>query len=77
MSYDVEQVIVGGGVAAAGDAFWQPISIELNKMREASPLAQSMLSPNKIVLWEGEENPGIWGATILAQQAAGRIHPII
>lgn len=75
MSYDVQQVIVGGGVSAAGDAFWRPIETELQKMRQASALAQSMLSPDKIILFAGDENPGIWGATILAQQAAGDVHP--
>jgi len=77
MSYDVEQVVVGGGVAAAGDAFWQPIAAELAGMRRQSALAQSMLPQDKIYLLNGDENPGIWGATILARQAAGSVHPVI
>ena len=77
MCYDVEKVVVGGGVTAAGHLFWDPIVAELGKMRRASALAQSMLPADRIVLLDGDENPGIWGATILAQQAAGTVHPII
>lgn len=75
MSYDVERVTVGGGVAKAGAAFWQPIEAELSKLREQSTLASNMLPPQRIHLLETTENPGIWGAIILAYQAAGELSP--
>ena len=77
MSYDVQKIIVGGGVAAAGASFWQPIITELEAMREVSALAERLLSPHRFTLFSGNENPGIWGAIVLAQQAAGDVHPII
>lgn len=77
MSYDVERVVVGGGVAAAGAPFWQPILTELEAMRQASALAERLLSPGRFTLLGGNENPGIWGAIALAQQAAGYVHPIM
>lgn len=70
MSYDVERVVVGGGVASAGAAFWQPIETELSQLRKQSELANNMLPPQKIHLLETAENPGIWGATILAYEHA-------
>jgi glucokinase len=77
MTYDVERLVVGGGVSAAGSAFWLPITTELAHLREQSLLAHDMLSESKIVLFSGEENPGIWGAITLAEQVAGRIQPTI
>lgn len=77
MSYDVEQLIVGGGVTTAGPLFWEPVTAELSKIRQHSSLAQSMLPTGRIKPLEGDENPGIWGATILAQQVAGHVRPII
>ena len=76
MSYDVEQIILGGGVAGAGEPFWQPILSELSIMCEQSTLARTMLPQGKISLFSGTENPGIWGATFLAQQVTGRVHPV-
>ena len=75
MTYDVERVVVGGGVTAAGDAFWQPIADELSQLRRRSALAHDMLPQDKITLLNGDENPAIWGAIGLAQQAAGAVDP--
>lgn len=75
MSYDVERVVVSGGVASAGAAFWQPIETALSHLREQSTLANSMLPPQRTGLLETTENPGILGATILAYQSAGELSP--
>lgn len=70
MSYDVERCVVGGGVTSAGLTFWQPIERELSQLREQSTLANNMLPPQRIQLLDTVENPGIWGATILAHEHA-------
>ena len=62
MTHDVERVVVGGGVTQAGDLFWQPVLRSLDDLRRGSPLAQAMLSPEKIVLLPTTFNAGVHGA---------------
>ena len=45
MTYDVERVVLGGGVSHAGETFARPIQRELDRMRAASALAREQLSP--------------------------------
>lgn len=72
MTYDVERIILGGGVAAAGDAFWSPIATELQQIRRISSLAQQMLPEGRVTTLRHIEglpedfNPGVWGALSLA-----------
>ena len=40
MTYDVERVVLGGGVSHAGETFMLPIQRELDRMRAASALAR-------------------------------------
>jgi glucokinase len=79
MTYDVERIILGGGVAAAGDAFWSPIAAELQQLRRMSALAQKMLPEERVTTLchmrdtPGRDvprqfNPGVWGALALADQ---------
>ena len=67
MSYDVEKVVLGGGVASAGAAFLNPILQELSQLRAQSPLAASMYGAEKIMLLPEGFNAGTWGAILLAQ----------
>ena len=73
MSYDVEKVVLGGGVASAGTAFLNPILQELSQLRRQSPLAKQMLSAEKIMLLPKGFNAGVWGAILLAQSGDQQI----
>ena len=66
-AYDVERIVLGGGVARAGEAFWQPILRELDRQRQASPLASEMLASEMFHLLPADYDAGIWGAVALAQ----------
>lgn len=70
MTYDVERIVLGGGVAGAGAAFWSPVSAELDRLRKQSPLAHSLLPENRVALLPGDFNPGVRGALTLARKAA-------
>lgn len=69
MTYDVDKVLLGGGVSRAGDTFLQPILHELEQLKQNSPFAQEMLRADKIALIPAEYNAGVWGAIWMAQRA--------
>ncbi|MCP4363407.1 MAG: ROK family protein [Chloroflexi bacterium] len=69
MAYDVEKVVLGGGVANVGALFLDPILQTFARLRHQSPLAQAMLPNDKITLLPSGYNPGLWGAVHLAEQA--------
>ncbi|WP_420641121.1 ROK family protein [Candidatus Leptofilum sp.] len=71
MLYDVEKVVLGGGVSHNGAAFFQPILQELTLLRRQSRLADSVLREEKLYLLPANFNPGTWGAVQLARN--GRI----
>ncbi len=68
MTYDVDKVIVGGGVTAAGDAFLTPLFTGLAKLRQQSDLFDTMLSENKLCLLPQDYNAGTWGAVYLPDE---------
>ena len=67
MTYDVEQVVLGGGVTRAGTAFEQPLRRALAALRADSPLAAAMLPDEKIVVVPADFNAGVVGAVYLAE----------
>jgi len=69
MAYDVERVVLGGGVSHAGETFAQPIRRELDRMREASALAREQLTPDIVELLPPAADAGAWGAVIIAGAA--------
>jgi glucokinase len=69
MAYDVERVILGGGVSHAGEAFAQPIQRELDRMRAASALAREQLRPDIVELLPPGADAGAWGAVVIAAAA--------
>lgn len=73
MTYDVEKLVLGGGVTSAGTAFLEPIFQALARLRADSPLAQAMLPDAKLSLLPAGFNAGAWGAIALAQQKIGEI----
>jgi glucokinase len=67
MLYDVDKVILGGGVSGAGDAFLSPVFAALATLRAQSELFTTMLPENKIALLPNGYNAGTWGAVYLAK----------
>ncbi|HWP62470.1 MAG TPA: ROK family protein [Candidatus Binatia bacterium] len=65
MTYDVERIAIGGGVAAAGRPFFAPILAELERLRDASPLVRRALAPGGVELVPPEADAGPWGALAL------------
>jgi glucokinase len=70
MAFDVERVVLGGGVARAGGALLDPIERQLARRRAASPLAAEMVPADLLRLAPAGENAGCRGAIVLAQRAS-------
>ena len=66
MAYDVERVVLGGGVSHAGETFALPIGRELDRMRAASTLAREQLVPGIAELLPPGADAGAWGAVTIA-----------
>ena len=66
MAYDVDKVVLGGGVLNAGEAFLSPIYESLARMREQSGLAARMLAADKVIAAPREADVARWGAVLLA-----------
>ena len=66
MMYDVEKIVLGGGVTRSGSAFLSPILHELAHLRQQSALAAELLPDEKLHLIPPDYNPGVWGAVRLA-----------
>ena len=72
MTYDVERVVLGGGVSHAGETFVRPIRRELERMRASSALAREQLTDGIEELLPPGADAGAWGAvTIAAARHAG------
>ncbi|GJM40545.1 MAG: NagC family transcriptional regulator [Ardenticatenaceae bacterium] len=69
LTYDVEKIVLGGGVTRSGAKFLAPILQELTILRQQSTLAAEMLQAEKLYLVSHKHNPGEWGAVHLAAQA--------
>jgi glucokinase len=69
MAYDVDRVVLGGGVSHAGDTFVQPIYTELERLRADSPLAREQLPPGVVELLPAGADAGAWGAVSIARQS--------
>ena len=69
LAYDVERIVIGGGVSHAGEAFMAPIRRELDRYREASPLAAEILLPDLVQLLPAGADAGAWGAVTVARES--------
>lgn len=67
MAYDVDKVVLGGGVSHDGPAFLQPVLDELALLRAHSSLARRQLTEEKIALFPPDLNAGLLGAVALAK----------
>ncbi len=66
MTYDVDHVVVGGGVSHAGAAFAEPIHRELERLRAVSRQAGELLPADIVEVLPPEAEPGAWGAVAVA-----------
>lgn len=69
MTYDIERVVIGGGVSHAGAAFADPIHHELARLRAASPMAGELLPADIVEILPSEAEAGAWGAVAIARTA--------
>lgn len=69
MTYDVEKVVMGGGVTSAGTTLLDTVLGELAVMRSQSDLNRMMLPDSKLSLLPGDFSAGARGAIRMAQQA--------
>lgn len=69
LTYDVERIVLGGGVSHAGEPFMDPIRRELDRFRDASPLAREVLVPGLVELLPPGADAGAWGAVTVAREA--------
>lgn len=65
-AYDVESLVIGGGVSTAGPEFLKAIHQELTKQAALSRLTSHTVDPDRISLVEPEASPGPLGAAVLA-----------
>lgn len=66
MHYDIERVIIGGGVSRAGTAFLHPILQALEVYRCQSDFQREMIRPGMITLLDPTYDAGAWGGIALA-----------
>jgi glucokinase len=72
MAYDVDRVVLGGGVSHAGETFMAPIQRELDRLRAASPIAGELLPQGIVQALPVGADAGVLGAVAIAQQALQR-----
>jgi glucokinase len=57
-----DRVVIGGGVAAAGDVLFDPIRAELGRRVRTTDLAAVELVPAELGVWAGSIGAAIHGA---------------
>jgi glucokinase len=72
LAYDVERIVIGGGVSHAGDAFIAPVRRELDRYRAESPLAAEILRPDLVDFLPPGADAGAWGAVTIARDVLRR-----
>ena len=65
---DIPTIAIGGGVTAAGSAFFDPLEQALDAVRASSPLAAAVLPPDLVHPLPAGYEPGTWGAVLLARK---------
>jgi glucokinase len=70
MTYDVERVVVGGGVSHAGEPFEVPLRRELARLRAASDQAGELLPADIVDVLPPGAEAGAWGAVAVARSAS-------
>lgn len=71
-AFGVPLVVIGGGVARAGEAFLQPIGEVLDRERAASPLVRQAIPPHTLQLLPRDRDAGAMGAIAVARIGLAR-----
>ncbi len=71
LTLGVNRIIVGGGVAAAGDALLERLLAAIQRERSASPLIEAAFSNSTIQLLSPEVEAGARGAASIARRRVG------
>jgi len=71
LAYDVDSVVLGGGVTRAGNRYLQPIVAEWRRQQATSALARAVLRPEILRIADPTRNLGAWGAAALAAELLG------
>jgi len=69
---DLEVVVLGGGVALAGETLLAPVRAELHRLRSASPLVAGVLGPDGIRLHPRPADAVVDSAVAFARGRSGR-----
>ena len=71
LTLGVQRIVIGGGVAGAGDALLNPILAALNVERARSPLVETAFAAASIELLPPDLEPGARGAALIARHRIG------
>lgn len=66
MSFDMQKIVIGGGISRAGNTLLLPILNEWKRMRDDSVMATEMLQPKKLMICPATYKAGAWGAVAVA-----------
>ena len=69
LAYNVDHLVIGGGVLHAGEPFIAPIRQELDRYRASSQLAEEVLGPDLVQFLPPGADAGAWGALTIAREA--------
>ncbi len=67
LSFGLDQVILGGGVARAGNALMEPLLAALAAERDASSLVRELLRDSVVRRQPADPDAGTWGAVSVAR----------
>jgi hypothetical protein len=70
LTCDLQRVLLGGGVAAAGQVFLRPILAELELLRADSPLLTELVPAGSVQLLPPHFDAVAWGGVSLARATA-------
>lgn len=68
LTLGVQRIVIGGGVAAGGDALIKPIRDALDRERRLSPLVEAAFADASVELLSPDLEPGARGAAAVARQ---------
>ncbi|MEM8859851.1 MAG: ROK family protein [Chloroflexota bacterium] len=66
MSFDLQKIILGGGLSRAGNGLLHPVLDEWVKLSSQSEMAAEMLQPSILEICPPNFKAGAWGATSIA-----------
>jgi len=76
LAFGLDRVVIGGGVARAGDALLDPLLAAIERERAASLLVREVVRPGLITILPPDHEAGAWGAVTAARRAPDVVVPI-